>query len=711
MASSEEKTEDTPKVNWQLARSMVEPLYEGQTLETGESRLVHADGMVSILRGVRDDDELMAAAYLYCVHRYVKNPEEWIEKSFGNRVLGLCTDLQRLMKLSEQARSSNREANAASQPEKLRKMLLAMCGDLRVVLLRLASRLQTLRWFVMHPSEDAALFGAETLQLYSPLANRLGIWQMKWELEDLSLRFTKPDVYQSIVKSLDATRSERLAFVQGAVTKIRKLLAEHHIRGEVSGRSKHIYSIWLKMERKHLPFEKLFDLRALRVIVDTVEQCYEVLSILNEHFTLIQSEYDDYIAHPKPNGYRSLHTVVKASNGLPIEIQIRTREMHEFAELGFAAHWRYKEAGNSLGVSSAEEQKVVWLRQLLAWHSDVEPLKTPGVAEDMVYALTPMGRVVELTAGSTPVDFAYMVHTQLGHRCRGAKVNGAMVPLTHRLKTGDTVDIVTAKTGGPSRDWMNPELGFAAMPRTRGKVRTWFNQLQIQEQTERGRMQLNKELARLGKTAFNLELLAKTLGFDSVDELCITLARDEISGRAIENVVSPESVPKKTEELPVVPMKSSQGRNGHGKGKVLVVGVDSLMTQLARCCHPVPPDDIVGFVSRGRGVVVHRADCPNVKSLVEHSKERLIDVSWGEASEETRYPLDVLVLAQDRVGLLKDVTDVLIKQKINITGVNTQTVKNVARLKFGIEVTGGELFHQLLKEIMAVKGVFSARRC
>ena len=553
MAPDNKKTEAPVKVNWQLARSMVEPLYAGQCLETGEPRMSHADGMASILRGIRDDDELIAAAYLSSVQDYLKNPEEWIEKSFGGKVLELCTDLQRLMKLSEQARSSNKEANAASQPEKLRKMLLAMCGDLRVVLLRLASRLQTLRWFVMHPSDDAKIYAAETLQLYSPLANRLGIWQMKWELEDLSLRFTRPEVYQEIVRHLDASRAERLAFVQQAVTKIRSLLAAHHIRGEVSGRSKHIYSIWLKMERKHLPFERLFDLRALRVIVDTVEQCYEVLSILNENFTAIQSEYDDYIAHPKPNGYRSLHTVVKASNGLPVEIQIRTREMHEFAELGFAAHWRYKEAGNSLGVNSAEEQKVVWLRQLLAWHSDVEPPRAPGVEDDLIYALTPMGRVVELAANSTPVDCAYMVHTQLGHRCRGAKVNGAIVPLTHNLKTGDTVEIIAAKSGGPSQDWMNPELGFAAMARTRGKVRTWFNQLHLQEQIARGRDELDTELARLGKSTYNLESLAKTLGFESVDDLCLTIAKDEISNRAIEAVVVPQTQKKAADE-PMIPV-------------------------------------------------------------------------------------------------------------------------------------------------------------
>lgn len=715
MANSPE-TKETPRaVNWQLARSMVEPLYGDQVLGTGEPCLAHADGMAAILREIRDDDELLAATYLYSVQVYLKNPEEWIEKTFGPKVMSLCRDLQGLLKLSAQARSSNKEANAASQPEKLRKMLLAMCSDLRVVLLRLASRLQTLRWFAQHPelAAEAAVFGAETLQLYSPLANRLGIWQMKWELEDMSLRFTKPEVYQGIVKKLDASREERLAFVQGCVDRIRQMLAEHGIEGDVSGRSKHIYSIWLKMERKHLPFERLFDLRALRIIVGTVEQCYEVLSIINETFTAISSEYDDYIAHPKPNGYRSLHTVVRASNGLPVEIQIRTREMHEFAELGFAAHWRYKEAGNSLGVNSAEEQKVVWLRQLLAWHSDVEPPKPEGIKEELVYALTPMGRVVELSAGSTPVDFAYMVHTQLGHRCRGAKVNGAMVPLTHVLKTGDTVEVIAAKTGGPSRDWMNPELGFAAMARTRGKVRTWFNALQLKEQTERGREKLDKELARLGKSTFKLELLAKTLGFDSVDDLCMVFDKGEISTRAIETAVMPAPAKKPEEaEEEAVPVKPVAPKSkAAGKGGVLVVGVDSLLTQLARCCHPVPPDEIVGFVSRGRGVVVHRADCPNVRNLLEQSRERLIDVSWGKVSDDAVFPLEILILSRDRLGLLKDVSDIFIRLKINITSVNTQTVKNVARLKFGVEVAGTALLAQALKEIMGLKGVISARRC
>lgn len=709
MEASETKETARP-VNWQLARSMVEPIYEGQVLETGEPRLAHADGMAAILRGIRDDDELLAAAYLYSVQVFLKNSDEWIEKSFGTRVLGLCRQLQGLIRLSVQARSKNKEANAASQPEKLRRMLLAMCGDLRVVLLRLASRLQTLRWFAMHPNPEAEIYGAETLQLYSPLANRLGIWQLKWELEDLSLRFTRPEVYESIVKKLDATRSQRIAFVQDCVRKIRALLEKRGIRAEVSGRSKHIYSIWLKMERKHLPFERLFDLRALRIIVDTVAQCYEVLSIINESFSAISSEYDDYIAHPKPNGYRSLHTVVRASNGLPVEIQIRTREMHEFAELGFAAHWRYKEAGNSLGVNSAEEQKVVWLRQLLAWHSDVEPPKAPGVEDEHVYALTPMGRVVELDAGSTPVDFAYMVHTQLGHRCRGAKVNGAMVPLTHKIHTGDTVEIIAAKSGGPSRDWMNPELGFAAMPRTRGKVRAWFNAQQLQEQIERGRDKLDRELARLGRSTFKLELLAKTLGFESVEDLCTTFDKGEISTRAIEAAVAPSE--KKAEEAPEPPLRSLQAKpRGRGAGGVLVVGVDSLLTQLARCCHPVPPDEIVGFVSRGRGVVVHRADCPNLKNLMEHSRERLIDVSWGKPPEDAVYPLEILVLARDRIGLIKDVTDIFIRLKINITHVNTQTMKNVARLRFGLEVTGTALLHQALKEILGVKGVISARRC
>ena len=693
-----------------LARSMVEPLYRDLMLSTGESALVHADGVASILRGVRDDPELIAAAYLFCVPRVVQKPGEWIEKSFGTTVAGLVAELGKLNELSTKTRSDSKEASAVMQPEALRRMFLAMCQDLRVVLLKLASRLQTLRWFAASHGEGAKQFGDETLAVYAPLANRLGIWQIKWELEDLSLRFTRPTEYHAIARELDESREERLEFMQMAVQRIRSLLSNHHIHAEVSGRPKHIYSIWKKMQRKHLRFDQLFDVRALRVIVDTVEQCYEVLSIVQENFQTISKEYDDYIAKPKPNGYQSLHTVVTDAAGRPIEIQIRTRAMHEFAELGVAAHWRYKEAGNSNGATTAEEQRVAWLRQLLAWRSDVghaPDAQNQAVEDDHVYCLTPQGRVVELPAGATPVDFAYMVHTQLGHRMKGAKVDGQMVPLNTKLKTGQTVEIIAGKTGQPSRDWLNPELGYAASPRTRNKVRQWFNAQLTQELLSEGRDRLDKELARLGRTAIKLDDLAKRLGFESVDELCIAFAKEEITLTALQQAVQPPK-PAEAPEPEVVVRNESQSAR---RGKVLVVGVDSLLTQLARCCHPVPPDEIVGYVSRGRGVMIHRADCPNIRNMLEQDPDRLIEVSWGAAAGvDAVYPAEILIVSQDRQTLLRDVSEVFQREKIHITAMSSNRVKGDQHMRFRIETRGAEDLRRTLAGLREVKGVLSARR-
>lgn len=693
-----------------LARSMIEPLYRELMLSTGESALAHADGVASILRGVRDDPELIAAAYLFCVPRVIQNSGEWIEKSFGATVAGLVAELGKLNDLSTKTRSESKEANATMQPEALRRMFLAMCQDLRVVLLKLASRLQTLRWFASSHSEGAEQFGSETLAVYAPLANRLGIWQIKWELEDLSLRFTRPAEYHAIARELDESREERLEFMQMAVQRIRSLLSNHHIRAEVSGRPKHIYSIWKKMQRKHLRFDQLFDVRALRIIVDTVEQCYEVLSIVQENFQTISKEYDDYIAKPKPNGYQSLHTVVTDAAGRPIEIQIRTRAMHEFAELGVAAHWRYKEAGNSNGVSSAEEQRVAWLRQLLAWRSDVgqaPDAANQAVEDDHVYCLTPQGRVVELPTGATPVDFAYMVHTQLGHRMKGAKVDGQMVPLNTKLKTGQTVEIIAGKTGQPSRDWLNPELGYAASPRTRNKVRQWFNAQLTQELLSEGRDRLDKELARLGRTAVKLDDLAKRLGFDSVDELCIAFAKEEITLTALQQAVQPPKTVEPEQPEVVVRNESASAR----RGKVLVVGVDSLLTQLARCCHPVPPDEIVGYVSRGRGVMIHRADCPNIRNMLEQDPDRLIEVSWGSAAGvDAVYPAEILIVSQDRQTLLKDISEVFQREKIHITAMNSNRVKGDQHMRFRIETRGAEDLRRTLAGLREIKGVLSARR-
>ncbi len=705
---SEEKQADSL-----LARQMAIPLYADKKLFTGEARLAHADGMANIVRGIRDDEELISACYLFTVHDCLSNPEEWLKSNFGSGVAELVTELHRLIELNGKTRlmpiaedeKGEDKLMLKAQDALLRKMVLAMCRDLRVVILRLSSRLQTLRYYAMKKDdpEGAKAYGADTLALYAPLANRLGIWQIKWELEDLSLRFTKPEIYNDIARQLDESREARLAFMRDAVDKIKEMLAEKGIEAEVSGRPKHIYSIYKKMERKHLRFDQLYDVRALRIIVQTVEQCYEVLSIVQANFPGVSSEYDDYISNPKPNGYRSLHTVILDAKKRPIEIQIRTREMHEYNELGMAAHWRYKEAGNSeKSTQSAEDQKVAWLRQLLAWSSDVKPEGPQGLEDDHVYVLTPQGRVVEMRTGATPIDFAYHLHSELGHRCRGAKVNGQMVPLNYKLKTGETVEIVAAKEGGPSRDWLNPELGFVVTNRARGKVRQWFNQKAVEEMVNTGRDMIEKDLARLGKTTFKLEELAKRLGYDSVEDLYVGAAKEDFGFKSIEKALKPQEEEKKE-------IFTSKSKAEHAKSQVLVVGVDSLLTQLARCCHPAPPDKIVGFVTRGRGVTIHRADCPNIRHLDEKGQERLIEVSWGNA-EGAVFPVEVLVVGQNLPGLLKDMSEIFMKEKIAIVGMSSQIVKGDMHWRFNVEISQAESLKRTLKAIQDLPGVYNARR-
>ena len=703
------------QIDSRLAREMVIPLYGDKTLLTGEARLAHADGMANIVRGIRNDEELIAACYLFAVHDCVSSPEEWLKKHFGNHVCELVAELHRLIELNGKTRLTSITPDPDKPADKLliqaqdallRKMVLAMCKDLRVVILRLASRLQTLRWFAMKKDdpEGAKVFGEDTLALYSPLANRLGIWQIKWELEDLSLRFTKPEIYNEIAHQLDESREARIAFMRDAVDKIRNMLAERGIKAEVSGRPKHIYSIYKKMERKHLRFDQLYDVRALRVIVDTVEQCYEVLSIVQANFKGLSSEYDDYISHPKPNGYRSLHTVILDARNRPIEIQIRTHAMHAYNELGVAAHWRYKESGNSDNKGeSAEDQKVAWLRQLLAWSSDVKPEGPKGLQDEHVYVLTPQGRVIEMAAGATPIDFAYHLHSELGHRCRGAKVNGQMVPLNYKLKTGETVEIVAAKSGGPSRDWLNPELGFVVTTRARNKVRQWFHQQALEEMVNDGRDRIEKDLARLGKSSVKLDDLAKRLGYDTVDDLFIGASKEEFGFKTIEKVLKPQEEEKKDDIF------TSKSKAAHAKSQVLVVGVDSLLTQLARCCHPAPPDKIVGFVTRGRGVTIHRADCPNIRHLDEQGQERLIEVSWGNA-EGAVFPVEVLVVAQNIPGLVKDMSEIFLKEKIAIIGMNSQVVRGDMLWRFNVEISSAQSLTRALTAISDLPGVYNARR-
>ncbi|HZA96346.1 MAG TPA: TGS domain-containing protein, partial [Burkholderiaceae bacterium] len=561
----------------------------------------------------------------------------------------------------------------------------------------------------------------ETMRLFAPLANRLGIWQLKWELEDLSFRFLEPETYKEVARLLEEKRIERQDFILHATQRVRQILSEAGIAAAVVGRPKHIYSIVNKMRTKGLAFDQLRDVRGLRVIVDTVPDCYQALSSIHQEWTAVTGDYDDYIARPKPNGYQSLHTVVTDERGRAVEIQIRTKQMHASAELGLAAHWRYKEGARPASAKQGEQghedsdaQRIAWLRRLLAWRDEVEPVSASGAGsanarDDRMYVLTPQARVVELPAGGTPVDFAFHIHSEVGYRCRGARVDGVIVPLNTPLRNGQTVEIISAKTGGPSRDWLNAELGFLKSARSRAKVRQWFNAIELQQSIAAGRDVIEKELQRLGKTAIKLDDLAKRLGFASVDQLAAAATKDEFSLRSIEYALAPPTVQPESTPAPLIGRPSAVPAAPAAKGQVLVVGVDSLMTQLSRCCRPAPPDEIVGYVTRGKGVSIHRASCSNLRSLLERAPERVVDVTWGAATDAV-YPVELLVLAQDRPGLLRDISEVYAREKLNVVGVNSSSSNGEARMLFTVEIGGASDVARVLAAVRAVKDVFSARR-
>lgn len=722
------------------------PQFEGQQALTGEPLASHGAGVVRILAALHTDAATRAAALLAALPTDLMAPapalrNDPVATAFGAEVARLVHGTRALLRLGVVARqASDAEAESGSQKEMQRKMLLAMAADLRIVLMRLASRLRTLRWHAESKAPCSIAFARETLDLYAPLANRLGIWQIKWEMEDLAFRFLEPDRYKQIARLLEEKRVEREAFIAGAIDRLQTALSKSGIEAEVSGRPKHIYSIWNKMRVKRLDFAQMYDLRALRIIVDDVRACYTALGLVHEMWTPLSDEFDDYISRPKPNGYRSLHTVVADDDGRPFEVQIRTREMHQFAEYGMAAHWRYKEAGakgGQVAASSEYDRQLAWMRQLLAWNSDVEgggepaaesaklesakaaPGKSgpgknrnvvtaPSHTDERIYVLTPQARVIELPTGATPVDFAYHLHTDLGHRCRGARVDGQMVPLQTRLSTGQTVEIISAKSGGPSRDWLNPQLGFLASPRARAKVRMWFNAIELQQRITQGQALVEKELQRLGKTAVNLEQLAQNLGFARADDLYVAAAKEEFSLRQIDSVFQ-QPAPAAEPQPAALRHASAGSAEKSGKSGVLVVGVGSLLTQLARCCRPAPPDAIAGFVTRGRGVSIHRSDCHSYLALAAREPERVIEVAWGETSD-TFYPVDISVRAHDRSGLLRDLSEVFARLRLNVVGVNTQSKQSLAHMVFTVEVRGGESLARALDALAEVAGVSSAMR-
>ena len=722
------------------ALEFVAPHYEGKELVTGQNALQFARGVAVTLGSLRSDADTRIAALLFELPQLDPHVAEGIEPRFGKEIVDLVGGVRSLMRLSalhlmqqaaqpESGRNKNAAQQASNQLETLRKMLLAMASDMRVVMVRLASRLTTLRYFaeLKRFDETSQQYARETFDLYAPLANRLGIWQMKWELEDLSFRFLEPESYIKIARMLEEKRIEREEFIATSIDRLQHEMNAVGIKAEVFGRPKHIYSIWNKMRGKAISFDELNDVRAFRIIVDDVKACYTVLGIVHDIWTPDPDEFDDYIARPKPNGYQSLHTVVIADDNRGFEVQIRTKDMHYFAEYGVAAHWRYKEEGGSNFAGQEYDEKISWLRQLLAWKSDiteavvgddesqntqrewVEKLKSTTL-DDRIYVLTPQARVIELPNGATPVDFAYHLHTSIGHSCRGSRVDGVMVPLNTALKNGQTVEIITAKAGleiGPSRDWLSPE--YAVGTRTRAKIRAWFNALDQQETLTKGRSQVEKTLQREGKTAINLDELARKCGFDKFDDLFLAVGKEEFSFRQVEHALHDEVVETDSDEVQINKSRASSVVQG-AKSGVLVVGTDGLLTILAKCCKPAPPDVIVGFVTRGKGVSIHRANCKNFAEMRKKSPERVILTSWGESGRETVYPVDIYVLAQDRQGLLRDISEIFSREKINVIGVNTQSAKGQARMSFTAEIGSTAQLQKALTVLRDVSGVQDVRR-
>ena len=721
----------------QRARAFAEPLLAGQVRGSGEGALAHADGVAAILAAIGAAPSMQASAYLVYAGDYLQRPQEVIERAFGPSYAGLVTLTRQLVQIQRAALDAALgEAARQQQAERVRKMLLAFGRDLRVVLLRLASRLQTLRWFAASKRECPRELARESQEIFAPLANRLGVWQIKWELEDLAFRFLDPETYRRVARLVDEKRAERELGVEQARRHLADLLQRARIKAEVLGRPKHLYSIWKKMQGKGLAIERVFDVRALRVIVEDEAACYAALARVHEAYVPVEGEFDDYIARPKANGYQSLHTVVLCEDGRPIEVQIRTRAMHEHAEYGVAAHWMYKEAGarGYVGVAAsgayeqrlAEARKAV-LRELLAWERDFSSAQRMGkgmgkadaagapvgaALDDRIYVFTPQSTLIDLPAGATPVDFAYTLHTDLGHRCRGARVDGAMVPLNTPLAHGQTVEIVAAKEGGPSLDWLNPELHYLQSPRARAKVRAWFNAQALAATLSRGRELVERLLQREGRTALKLEHLAEQLGFKSAEALFEVVGKDEYSMRNIEQWLRPAAAAAPEGEAPL--LKRSRSDKGGG---VLVVGMGSLMTTLARCCRPAPPDPIGGFVTRGKGVAVHRRDCSNFRHMAERFPGRAIEVAWEAAAGGDRpavYPVDVQIEAEDRQGLLRDISEVFAKERLNVIAVNTQSQRGqrgaTARMTFTVEAEDAGRIAQALRAVARVPGVCKARR-
>lgn len=690
---------------------LAQQAHAGQMRLSGEPFLQHSLAVAKILADLRLDPETIAAAILHDVVEDTRIKLEDIERDFGHRVALLVDGVTKMAVIQEFRGETERTRKDHAQAESLRKMLLAMAEDVSVVLIKLADRLHNMRTLDALPEEKQKRIARETMDIFAPLANRLGIWQLKWELEDLAFRYLEPSAYRQISEHLAERLSDREQYIARFVGTLSEALKQANIEADISGRPKHIYGIWRKMSRKGRDFERIYDVRAVRVLVPTVRDCYAALGVVHSAWQHIPGEFDDYIATPKENNYRSIHTAVIGPEGKTVEVQIRTQDMHQQSELGVAAHWRYKEDKKH---DQAFDRKIAWLRSLLEWKNEVaeatefvDQFKSE-VFSERVYVFTPKGNIVDLASGATPLDFAYHIHTDVGHRCRGAKVNGHMVPLTYALKTGDRVEVLTVKTGGPSRDWLSPHLGYLQTSKARTKVSSWFREQNYETVVAAGREALEREFDRLGLTDVNYEKLAQHLQFHKVDDFLAALGRGEVRSAQIMHAVQAITEPSLREARPVIAPRGHAARPK--PGGVTIQGVGNLLSRMAKCCNPVPGDPIVGFITRGQGVTVHRQDCPNALRHHDEHGERLIEVSWGMDSGGT-YPVEVEVTAYDRPGLLRDITGLLANEKINVLGASTVTDKQqLARMTFTLEIANIETLSRVLSLIDQIPNVLAVRR-
>ena len=681
--------------------------------------------MVEILSMLSMDNDTLRAALVFPLADADVVSEEKLEETFGKAIVSLVHGV-RDMDAIRHLKAIHNDSMASEQVDNVRRMLLAMVEDFRCVVIKLAERIAHLREMKDAPEDERVLAAKECTNIYAPLANRLGIGQLKWELEDFCFRYLHPDEYKRIARLLHERRIDREQYIESFVESLRTEMTREGVKAEVYGRPKHIYSIWRKMQKKSLAFDELFDVRAVRIVAERLQDCYGALGIVHTLYRHLPDEFDDYVANPKPNGYQSIHTVVLGPGGKTVEIQIRTRQMHEDAELGVAAHWKYKEGGTGGQARGAQghEERIAWLRKLIAWQEEMadtgellEEVRSQ-VFDDRVYVFTPKGDVVDLPAGSTPLDFAYHIHSDIGHRCIGAKVGGRIVPFTYQLQMGDQIEIITQKQPNPSRDWLNPNLGYVTTSRGRSKIHAWFRKQDRDKNIAAGRQILDNELNQLDISLKEAEkLLLPRYNVTTLDELLAAIGGGDIRLNQMVNFLQaklnkPSAEEEDREALRQLTQKShTPQRSGKESGRVVVEGVGNLMHHIARCCQPIPGDDIVGFITQGRGISIHRADCDQLAELMSHAPERIVDAVWGE-SYSSGYSLVVRVTANDRSGLLRDITTILANEKVNVLGVSSRsdTRKQLATIDMDIEIYNQQVLGRVLARLNQVPDIIDARR-